>query len=298
MTSLTTDVLELAFEVTGPADGSPVLLLHGWPDAARGWRAVAERLHARGWRTIVPDLRGSGRTRFRSAGTPRDGQAVALAQDALDLADGLGLRRFPVVGHDWGGRTAYTLAALAPDRITAVASLALAYQPRGVFAMPDFSQARAFWYQWLMYVDDGVAAIRRDPVAFARAQWDTWSPQGWFDEDEFAATAASFRNPDWVDITLNAYRARFLATEPRDARYDRLRARLAATEQVSVPTLMIQGGSDFCDEPASSEGLDRWFTGGYRRVVVDGVGHFPHREAPDAVADLVAEHLDGYRDRP
>ena len=77
-------------------------------------------------RTIVPDLRGSGRTRFRSPGTPRDGQAVALAQDALDLADGLGLRRFPVVGHDWGGRTAYTLAALAPDRITAVASLALA----------------------------------------------------------------------------------------------------------------------------------------------------------------------------
>ena len=163
--------------------------------------------------------------------------------------------------------------------------------------MPDFSQARAFWYQWLMYVDDGVTAVRQDPVGFARSQWDTWSPPGWFDEAEFAATATSFGNPDWVDITLNAYRARFLPSEPRDTRYDELRVRLAATERLAVPTLMIQGGSDFCDEPASSEGLEQWFTAGYRRVVVDGVGHFPHREAPAAVADLVAEHLDGFRDQ-
>ena len=157
--------------------------------------------------------------------------------------------------------------------------------------MPDFSQALAFWYQWLMYVDAGVSTIRADPVAFARAQWDTWSPSGWFDEDEFTATAASFTNPDWTDITLNAYRARFLDSEPRDVRYDHLRQRLAETERLSVPTLMIQGGSDYCDEPASSEGLDEWFEGGYRRVVIDGVGHFPHREAPDRVAELVDDHF-------
>jgi pimeloyl-ACP methyl ester carboxylesterase len=288
---LTTEVLHLSYQVSGPADGAPVLLLHGWPDAARGWSRVAGLLHARGWQTVVPDLRGSGATRFTEASTVRDGQAAALASDALDLADALGLDRFPVLGHDWGGRVAYTLAALAPERITAITSLALAYQPRAVFAMPDFGQARAFWYQWLMYVDAGVSAIRADPVAFARAQWDTWSPSGWFDEDEFAATAASFTNPDWTDITLNAYRARFLPSEPRDIRYDHLRRRLAETERLSVPTLMIQGGSDYCDEPASSEGLDEWFEGGYRRVVIDGVGHFPHREAPDQVAELVHHHF-------
>ena len=291
MAMVQTDVLELAYEVTGPEDGTPVLLLHGWPDAARGWSEVAGRLHRLGWRTVVPDLRGSGGTRFRDAATVRDGSAVALAQDALDLADALGLERFPVLGHDWGGRTAYTLAALAPERITAIASLALAYQPRGEFRMPPYPQARAFWYQWLMYVDAGVEAIRRDPVGFARAQWDTWSPPGWFDDEEFATTADSFGNPDWADITLNAYRARFLTDEPRDARYDHLRAQVAATDRLSVPTLMIQGGSDFCDEPSSSTGLDGWFTGGYRRVVLDGVGHFPHREAPAAVAELVAEHF-------
>jgi len=292
--SLLTDVLEIAYEVTGPRDATPVMLLHGWPDAARGWRNVAARLSALGWRTIVPDLRGSGSTRFLSPSTPRDGQAVALAQDALDLADGLGIERFAVVGHDWGARVAYSVAALVPDRISAIAALALAYQPRAVFSMPDFAQARAFWYQWLMYLDAGAEAIRHDPVGFARIQWDTWSPPGWFDEDELKATALSFTNPDWIAITLNAYRARFLPDEVRDTRYDEQRRRLTEVEYLSVPTLMIQGGSDACDAPSQSEGLEGWFTGDYRRVVLDGVGHFPHREDAESVAERVHQHLHGH----
>ena len=123
---------------------------------------------------------------------------------------------------------------------------------------------------------------------------NTWSPPGCFDDDEFAATATSFINADWVPITINAYRARFLADEPRDTRYDGLRDRLATIERLSVPTLMIQGGADSCDEPASPQGQERWFDGPYRRVVIEGVGHFPHREAPRAVADLVGEHLARY----
>ena len=99
-----TAVLEIAVEEEGPAEGRPVLLLHGWPDAPRGWRPVARRLHEGGWRTIVPALRGSGDTRFRSVDAPRDGRGVALAGDTLDLLDALGLHGVPVVGHDWGAR--------------------------------------------------------------------------------------------------------------------------------------------------------------------------------------------------
>jgi pimeloyl-ACP methyl ester carboxylesterase len=291
-----TDVLEISYEVTGPDDGPPVLLIHGWPDAARGWRPVAGRLNDQGWRTVIPDLRGSGATRFRSSSTPRDGRGVALAQDALDLADALGVGRFAVVGHDWGARVAYNLAALVPERITAIAALAVAYQPRAEFAMPDFAQARRFWYQWLMYVDAGADAVRRDPVGFARVQWDTWSPPGWFDDDEFAATARGFTNPDWVDVTLDNYRARFLPdAPPGDDRYDDQRRRLAGIERLTVPTLMLQGGADSCDGPELSEGLDGCFDGGYRRVLLDGVGHFPHREQPGRVADLVDGHLAAHR---
>ena len=138
-----TAVLWVAVEEQGPADGRPILLLHGWPDAARGWGPVAQRLQERGWRTIVPALRGSGATRFRSTEAPRDGRGVALAGDALDLMEALGLDRVPVVGHDWGARVAYTVAAVAPERVSAIAALSLPYQPRGVFTIPAFEQARA-----------------------------------------------------------------------------------------------------------------------------------------------------------
>jgi len=160
MRSIHTDILEIAFEDGGPEPGPPVLLLHGWPDAPRGWNEIASRLRGRGWRTIAPYLRGFGPTRFRSPSTPRVGAAVALTHDAIDLADALDLERFAVVGHDWGARIAYTLAALFPERVTAVAAMALGYQPRGVFRVPDFTQSKRFWYQWFMCIEEGANAPR------------------------------------------------------------------------------------------------------------------------------------------
>jgi len=285
-----TGVLDIAYETGGPPHAPVVLLLHGWPDDIRGWRGVAPRLHAAGFRTVAPYLRGFGPTRFRSPQTRRDGRGVALAHDAIALMDGLGITRFAVAGHDWGARAAYTLAALFPDRIAAAAALALAYQPSGVFTTPSFAQSRLFWYQWFLCVDGGVARVREDPKGFARLLWETWSPPGWFDDAEFQATARSFENPDWAEITIHAYRERW-RPEPSDPRYDILKSQLRATETVSVPTLMIQGGDDRCDPPSASEGQERWFSGPYHRLVLDGVGHFPAREAPDAVAAALASHL-------
>jgi pimeloyl-ACP methyl ester carboxylesterase len=291
MPTIHTELLSLTYEEAGPADGPPVLLLHGWPDAPRGWRVVAQHLQAAGWRTIIPYLRGTAPTRFLCDDTPRVAPGVALAQDAIDLLDALQLERVAVVGHDWGARTAYTLAALFPKRVTAIVALALAFQPRGAFTLPDFAQARLFWYQWFMCTEAGAAAVRQDPVGFARIQWDTWSPPGWFDEAEFAATAESFRAPDWAAITLNAYRSRWLPGEATDPRYDALQTRLHEIEHLATPTLMIQGAADTCDGPQESEGLDQYFTAGYQRLLVDGVGHFPHREAPDAVAHSILAFL-------
>jgi pimeloyl-ACP methyl ester carboxylesterase len=264
--SIHTDILEIAFEDGGPEQGPPVLLLHGWPDAPRGWNGVASSLQARGWRTIVPYLRGFGPTRFRSPSTPRIGAAVALTQDAIDLADALDLERFAVVGHDWGARIAYTLAALFPERVTAVAAMALGYQPRGVFRVPDFTQSKRFWYQWFMCIEEGAHAVRKDPVGFARIQWDSWSPPG-------------------------AYRSRWLPNEIVDARYGELQERLGMVERLSVPTLMIQGAADDCDSSKESEHLEEYFTAKYDRHLLEGVGHFPHREAPAAVTRAVLHHL-------
>jgi pimeloyl-ACP methyl ester carboxylesterase len=291
MNRVRTDILEIAFEEGGPPDAAPVLLLHGWPDAPRGWNEVSRRLQAEGFRTIAPFLRGSTPTRFLSQETPRVGAGVTLAQDALDLADALGLESFAVLGHDWDAREAYILVALFPQGVMAIAALALAYQPRGTFSIPAFDQSRRFWYQWFMCTDGGAAAVRKDPIGFARLQWETWSPSGWFDDGEFARTAESFSSPDWAAITLNAYHARWRQGEVWDSRYDALQRRLGEVEYLQTPTLMIQGLFDCCDSPHESEGLEAFFTGSYRCLVLKNVGHFPHREAPGLVAEAVLHHL-------
>ena len=102
MNVLTSDVLDIAYLDEGPPGAPVALLLHGWPDDPSGLEALAARLRDQGYRTLRPWLRGFGPTRFRSGETLRDGRSVALAQDALDLLDALGLGRCVVVGHDWG----------------------------------------------------------------------------------------------------------------------------------------------------------------------------------------------------
>jgi hypothetical protein len=92
--------------------------------------------------------------------------------------------------------------------------------------------------------------VSRSPAVFARVQWDTWRPPGWFDDAEFAATAQSFTSPDWVAIALNAYRARY----QKDEQHNRATTRMPgapARPNSSTPALMVQGGSDFCDQPQS-----------------------------------------------
>jgi pimeloyl-ACP methyl ester carboxylesterase len=285
----TTDTLNIGFNAAGAADLPVILLLHGWPDDARTWDQVAPALNKAGFRTIAPWLRGFGPTRFLSPDTVRDGRMEALAQDAIDLMDGLGVNRFAIAGHDWGARIAYALAALIPDRLIAITALSLGYSPRGSFPVPEFSQSRAWWYQWFMAVDRGAEAVAKDPKGFARLQWETWSPQGWFDDATFEATANSFDNPDWLAITLSSYRGRW-REEPRDPRYDELHERIADIETIATPTLLLQGEADRTVLPQSTENKERFFTGPYKRLVLGGIGHFPTREAPDVVARLIQEH--------
>jgi pimeloyl-ACP methyl ester carboxylesterase len=280
-----TGLLKIAFEMAGPSSGPPVFLLHGWPDAPSSWNDVASTLQENRFRTIAPYLRGSYPTEFRSSDTPRFAGAVAMAQDLIDLADNLGIEQFSVIGHDWGARIAYTLAVLFPNRIRAIAALALAYQPGGEFHLGSFVQSKQFWYQFFQCTPAGAEAVRRDPIGFARIQWETWSPKEWFNEEDFRAASKYFDHPDWAEITLNAYRSRYLPGECADPRYEPLQSKLCNTLLIEVPTIMMQGASDYCDLPSASERQEKYFPKGYERILLQGVGHFPHREAPAAVAD-------------
>jgi len=295
MPVLKTQLLSIAYEAGGPAGGYPVFLLHGWPDVPAGWANVTRTLEHGGYRTIAPYLRGFHPTEFLSANTPRFAGAVAMAQDVIDIANLVGVERFAVVGHDWGARIAYTLAALFPERVSSISALALAYQPRAEFHLGTFVQSKHFWYQFFQCTDAGANAVRADPIGFARIQWETWSPEGWFNEKDFVAASEAFRNPDWAEITLNAYRSRYLPGEVVDHRYDELQEKLRNIVQIRIPVLMFQGASDYCDLPSASEGKEKYFLNGYTRVLLSGVGHFPHREAPNEVGSGVLRFLSKFR---
>jgi len=291
MPVITTPTLAIAYTDTGPREGDAVLLLHGWPDDSSTWDDVLPALHAAGLRTIVPSLRGFGETRFVAADTPRTGNSAVLAMDAIALMDGLGIARFMVAGHDWGSNIAEALAVGWPDRVQRIAMLAT--PPRlGGMPTPPFEQTQRQWYHWFMATARGAQAVRDDPRGFAHVHWTNWSPPGWFDEATFARVARAFGNPDWVDVTLHSYRARWDEAAPDPASVW-LEEAVKASETLSLPALYIQGAEDGVNPPSATTAVPEKFSGPFAFVTLPGVGHFPQRERPEAVADLLVTLFTG-----
>jgi pimeloyl-ACP methyl ester carboxylesterase len=148
-----------------------------------------------------------------------------------------------------------------------------------------------YWYHWYMALPRGAALVRDDRLSFTRYLWDAWAAPGWrLDDAAFEETAGAFENPDWAEVTLTSYRHRWgLVTG--DPRYVALEARLSPPPPISVPTLVIHGEDDRCNDPMTSAGKDRFFSGLYQRVLLPGVGHFPQREDPRGTAALLRDWL-------
>src|SRR5918997_6670183 len=143
-------VLDIGYREAGPSDGSPVLLLHGFPYSIDSYVDVAPALAERGCRVIVPYLRGHGSTRFLEAGTPRSGQQGAIGLDVIALMDALDLKHAVLAGYDWGGRAACVVAALWPERCTGLVSVnSYLIQDIGSAGRPlSPSIESGLWYQY------------------------------------------------------------------------------------------------------------------------------------------------------
>jgi len=285
-----TDTLEIAYEESGPADGVPVLLMHGFPDDIRTWDGVAAPLAARRCRVIVPYLRGYGPTRFLSARTPRSGQQGALGSDLKALMDALAIPRAVLAGYDWGGRAACIAAALWPERVRALVSIG-GYNIQNIagnLRPDDADQEWRFWYQWYFNTARGVAGLAANRHSICRLLWTLWSPNWRFDDGAYAATGAAFDNPDFVDVVIQSYRHRYQAA-PGDPAFESIERALAAQPKIAVPTTVLHGGADGVDPAATSAGHQVHFTGTYRREVVAEAGHFFPREAPEKVVEAVLE---------
>lgn len=296
MKRIKTSLLEVAYEERGEEQAPAVILLHGFPDDARTWDKVTDALVAAGFRTLAPYVRGYGETRFLDAGTPRSGQYIALTQDLIEFADALGIARFILVGHDWGARAAYLAAMLYPQRVQALIALAAGYgtgtPSHDAKQAVSLAQARAYWYQWYFNLEKGRDALTSDREAMCREMWKIWSPRWRFSKTTFDKTAASFANPDFVDVVIHSYRYRW-ANADGDPRYEELVTHLAKAPKIKVPTTVIVGAEDGATLVTASEGKERYFTGDYQRRVLRGVGHFIQREQPQSVVDAVLKLAHG-----
>jgi pimeloyl-ACP methyl ester carboxylesterase len=285
-----TELLEIAYEERGPREGLPVILLHGWPDDVRTWDGVVAPLNMAGFRTIAPYLRGFGPTRFLAESTVRSGQLAALGNDVVELAGALRLARFALVGHDWGARAAYIAAAELGPRVSHLVVLSVGHGTNDPGQQLPLVQVRNYWYHWYFALPRGADLVKGSRRELGKFLWATWSP-GWrFADADYAETAASFDNPDWADVTLHSYRHRW-GHAPGDPRYDALERRLSSVPTIRVPTLVLHGDADACNNPLTSADKEQFFADRYERKLLPGVGHFPQREAPDTVAREVIAWL-------
>ena len=282
--------LNVGYVDTGPADGRPVLLLHGWPYDIHTYADAAPVLAEAGYRVVVPFLRGFGTTRFRSGDAVRNGQQAALAADVIDLMDALRIESAILAGCDWGARTANVVAALWPQRCRAMVSVSgyLIGNPT-VNKSPLPPEAElAWWYQFYFATERGRAGYDHYRRDFAKLIWHTASPQWSFDDETFNRTAGSFDNADHVDIVIHNYRWR-LGLAPGESRYDDLEEQLAASPVISVPTITLEGDANGAPHPEPSLYANKFSDKYAHRTVSGGVGHNLPQEAPGPFVDAIMD---------
>jgi pimeloyl-ACP methyl ester carboxylesterase len=286
--------LNVGYVEVGPPNGPPVVLLHGWPYDIHSYAEVAPALGAAGHRVVVPFLRGYGTTRFVSDDTVRNGQQSVLAVDVIDLMDALGIESATVAGFDWGARTANVVAALWPERCTAMVSVS-GYLIGNVEAnkAPLVPAAElSWWYQYYFATERGRAGYDKYRHEFAKLIWHTASPRWDFDDATFDRTAASFDNPDHVDIVIHNYRWR-LGLAPGESQYDDLEEQLARGPVITVPTITLEGDANGAPHPDPTVYATKFSDKYAHRIISGGVGHNLPQEAPAPFVEAVRE-VDGF----
>lgn len=283
-----TSVLDIAYEESGPADGAPVFLMHGFPYDPRAFDGVVPLLP--GCRAIVPYLRGYGPTRFLSGDTMRSGEQAALGNDLRELMDALRIERAVLAGYDWGGRACCVVAALWPGRVRGLVTGGgyNMHDVAGSAKPADAEQEHRYWYQYYFCTERGRAGLTANRRDIAKLLWRLWSPNWSFNDATFEATAHSFDNPDFVEVVIHSYRVRYgyVAGDPALAQIE---TKLATQPKIGVPSITLQGEALGTTRPEASVAHARHFTGRYERRTIPRVGHNIPQEAPRETARAVMD---------
>jgi pimeloyl-ACP methyl ester carboxylesterase len=211
-----------------------------------------------------------------------------LAHDLLALMDALDIERAVLAGYDWGGRAACIVSALWPTRAVGLVTGA-GYNVHdipgsGRPASPE--DEHRYWYQYYFHGERGRAGLEQNRYALGKLLWRLWSPHWKFDEETYARTAASFDNPDFVDVVIHSYRHRF-GLVAGDPALEATEKWLAARPRITVPTVVLHGADNGVAPARTSERHASLFDGAFERRVVPHVGHNVPQEAPGDFAAAV-----------
>lgn len=281
--------LNVAF--AGPADAPPVIMLHGFPESHRTWRGLAPLLEDE-FRLVMPDQRG-----FAGSDRPQDVEAYradTLVDDIFALAEAVGIARFALVGHDWGGAISWPAALRGDSRLT---RLAVINAPHPII------------FQKSLIEDSDQRAASQYITAFRTPGFEKAAEaMGWatlFDKsfgghvalasiapEERAQYIAEWSEPGGFGAMLNWYRASQVIVPPPGIEVPIPDWVLQAFPKVKVPTLVIWGMQDKALLPIQLEGLEA-LVEDLRIERIPDAGHFVPWEKPDAVAAALKPFLAG-----
>lgn len=279
---------ELSFSAFEQGNGPPILLLHGFPDHARSFRFQLPALAEAGYHAMAPMMRG-----YESSSQPANGdyQLSSMATDIIAFIDDLGEGRVHLVGHDWGAVVSYLVAAMAPEKLLSLTTMAIPHpgRLRSEVLHKRPSQLRKSWYIFFFQLR-GIAdfVIEHRDWAFLERLWRDWSP-GWeLPEDELEAIKETFRQPGVKKAALAYYRSIFQIWRNEARRTHRL-----FDSKIQVPTLALTGALDGCMDTRLHDDLmiPSDFPAELTVARIKGAGHFLHQEKPSDVNRLLIDHF-------
>ncbi|MFO0723580.1 MAG: alpha/beta hydrolase [Myxococcota bacterium] len=270
----------LTFSALEAGAGPIVLCLHGFPDHKGSFRFLLPALAAAGYRAVAPTMRG-----YEPSAQPEDGDyhLSAIAGDVLSWIEELGGQPVHLVGHDWGAVVGYLVAAMAPEKLRSLTTLAIANPGRMQSELwrRRPSQLRKSWYMFYFQLR-GIAdrAVERQDWALIERLWREWSPGFELPPEEMRQVKDTLAQPGVKQAALGYYRAMFALLAPANREAQRYYG-----QKYQVPTLAITGALDGCMDTRLHDDLMHAsdFPAGLEVVRVEGAGHFLHQERPDEI---------------
>lgn len=273
VTSFTRAGLRFDVRDEGPLDGTPVVLLHGFPQDSRSWDKVAPLLHERGYRTLAPDQRG-----YSPGARPPGRRAYRISElvaDVAQLIETAGLGPVHLVGHDWGAVVAWGVGASRPDLLRTLSTLSVPHPAAFLRSLVTSRQGLKSWYMYFFQLP----WLPERQVASGKP-WEKALRSAGLSRESAARDAEMMRDPATARAALNWYRAMPLSSPG------------SISAKITVPTLHLWSDGDVAIGPKGAELTPAYVEAPYTFEVLTGVSHWIPDEAPEPLSQLLVRHFE------